>query len=184
MAHGERSRAYGRVGSSAAPAGACRGKKTVRARQLAQPTDWDGEADCRGLQAEKPGGSEQKRGEVRWDGRNRAGWHGPNLERLGRGGKTHSEPEDGRDGHMRSRAIKFAVTSSRTFEEPNDTLPLILHLVLVLPWSGEERAAPWSRFGGGLEGRPRRERARLRGPSPHLVSFRIVSFRLVSSRFV
>jgi len=141
----------------------------VRARQLAQPTDWDGEADCRGLQAEKPGGSEQKRGEVRWDGRNRAGWHGPNLERLGRGGKTHSEPEDGRDGHMRSRAIKFAVTSSRTFEEPNDTLPLILHLVLVLPWSGEERAAPWSRFGGGLEGRPRRERARLRGPSPHLV---------------
>lgn len=167
-----------------APAGACRGKKTVRARQLAQPTDWDGEADCRGLQAEKPGGSEQKRGEVRWDGRNRAGWHGPNLERLGRGGKTHSEPEDGRDGHMRSRAIKFAVTSSRTFEEPNDTLPLILHLVLVLPWSGEERAAPWSRFGGGLEGRPRRERARPRGPSPHLVSFRIVSFRLVSFRLV
>ena len=219
MAHGERSRAYGRVGSSAAPAGACRGKKTVRARQLAQPTEWDGEADCRGLQAEKPGGSEQKRGEVRWDGRNRAGWHGPNLERLGRGGKTHSEPEDGRDGHMRSRAIKFAVTSSRTFEEPNDTLPLILylalvlpwpgaeskrrscserarrrgpspilppilHLVIVLPWPGAERATPRSRFGGGLEGRPRRERARPRGPSPHLVSFRIVSFRLVSFRLV
>ena len=155
----------------------------MRARQLAQPTDWDGEAECRGLQAEEPGGSEQKRREP-GDGRNRAGRHGPNLERIGRGGKTHSEPEDGRDGHMRSRAIKFAVTSSRTFEEPNDTLPLILHLVLVLPWSGEERAAPWSRFGGGLEGRPRRERARLRGPSPHLVSFRIVSFRLVSSSFV
>ena len=77
----------------------------------AQSTDWDGEADCRWLQAEKPGGSEQKRCEP-GDGRDRAGRHGPNLERLGRGGKIRSELEDGRDGHMLSRAIKFAVTTT------------------------------------------------------------------------
>ena len=105
---------------------------------------------------EKPGGSEQKRCEP-GDGRDRAGRHGPNLERLGRGGKIRSELEDGRDGHMLSRAIKFAVTTSRTFEEPNDTLPLILYLALVLPWPGAESKR-----------RSRRERARRRGPSPIL----------------
>ena len=63
---------------------------------------------------------------------------GPNTQRPDRGEKTHSEPGDGRDLRMQLNAIKFAICTSQTRQEPDCTLPLILHLVLVLPWSGEE----------------------------------------------
>ena len=91
------------------------------------------------------------------NGRDRVELHGPNTESPGRGGNIRSEPEDGRDGQMQSKAIKLAICTSQTCKEPNDTLPLIRHLVLVLPWPGEE-----------LKCLSRHERAQLRGPSPIL----------------
>jgi len=91
-------------------------------------------------------------------------------------GKSEQPPGPG------GRKAGLAASELGWLRGPPPILPLIRHLVLVLPWSGEERTTPWSR---GLTGRSRRERDLPRGPPPR---FRLVGLvglvGLVSVRFV
>ena len=161
MAHGERSRAYGRVGSSDARAfrtamtgapfdGPRQERAEARRRPAAGPTDGLGWRSGLSWAAGRETGRE------RAEALRAGGW----SESGGTAWAELGEARQGREDTQRAGGWSrwaHAVEGNQIRSHHDDTLPLILYLALVLPWPGAESKR-----------RSRSERARRRGPSPIL----------------